>query len=276
MLFSVLMSVYKSDNAFYFRAAFASIIEQSLKPAEVILVKDGPVNKDLDLVISELSALYPALLKVVVLEKNMGLGYALDIGLAQCTHDIVARMDSDDISFANRFQQQIQVLQKNADIDLVGAWIAEFEGNIENVSSYRRTPETHDEIVRFSKRRSPFNHPSVVFRKAAILEAGGYHSYGTFEDYILWARFLMLGKKAYNIQQALVYFRIDANTYLRRGGFKKAMQEVRLQRDFFKMGFVSLPEFCSNVILRGCVRLVPNIMRIMIYKIVNRIKKIKY
>ena len=95
--FSVLMSVYHKDDPTYLDTALNSLTEQTAVPDEIVLVKDGPVSQQLEEVIDAFHKKF-CNLKIVALEKNSGLGNALNQGLKHCSHELVARMDSDDIS----------------------------------------------------------------------------------------------------------------------------------------------------------------------------------
>ena len=216
MNLSVLLSVYNKENPNYLVKSLDSIFSQTQSPVEVILVKDGPLNNELDGIIDLYVSQYPNL-KVFPLVTNQGLGKALNEGLKHCSYDIVARMDTDDIAKPDRFEKQLAIFEKYSDIDVVGAWIDEFEDDISEVKSVRKLPELPDDIRQFAKRRNPINHPVVMFRKSAVLAAGGYQHFPLFEDYYLWIRMLMNGAKFYNIQESLLYFRFSPEMFKRRG-----------------------------------------------------------
>ena len=167
MKFSVLLSVYCKESPIYFRESLNSILSQTLRPSEIILVEDGPLTEELDNEITRYLDLHPHL-KVITLSINQGLGKALNEGLKHCSYDIVARMDTDDIAKPDRFEKQLAVFEKYSDIDVVGAWIDEFEDDISDVKSVRKLPELPDDIRQFAKRRNPINHPVVMFRKSAV------------------------------------------------------------------------------------------------------------
>ncbi len=263
--FSVLMSVYANEKADYFQFSLQSIYNQTFVPDEILLVKDGPLTKELESIINNYSEL-----KVLTIEKNVGLGKALDEGLKHCTYDIIARMDTDDIAKSDRFEKQLAILIKNPDIDIVGAWIDEFEENVDNIKSTRKLPENHDEIFRFAKSRNPINHPVAMFRKQAVLDAGGYQHFPLFEDYYLWVRMLMNGAKFYNIQESLLFFRFSPEMFKRRGGWKYATTELKFQNKIRRMDFISYPRFFKNVLLRFVARIIPNSFRSCIYKKILR------
>ena len=157
----------------YFKASLDSIFHQTLLPDEVILVEDGPLTSELEQIVYDYSTRYPVL-KIVPLPTNQGLGKALNEGLKHCSYDLVARMDTDDIAMPDRFRRQIQIFEEHPEIDVCGAWVDEFEGNKRNILSTRKLPEYHEEIAAYAKRRNPINHPVVMFRKSAVIAAGGY------------------------------------------------------------------------------------------------------
>ena len=264
-MFSVLLSLYAKESPTFLASSLDSIFHQTLLPDEIILVKDGPLTVELDAIVSDYAARYP-ILKVIPLPQNQGLGKALNEGLKHCSYDIVARMDTDDISKPDRFEKQIAVFHKHPELDLVGAWIDEFEEDIHHVISTRKLPERHEDVMSYATRRNPVNHPVVMFRKSAVLAAGGYQHFPLFEDYFLWVRMLKNGAKFYNIQESLLYFRTSPNMFKRRGGWKYAMDEVRFQNVMRKMKMITWGRFLMNVAIRFPVRIMPNKLREVIYK----------
>jgi len=268
-MFSVLLSLYKKELPFYLQQSLNSLFSQTLLPDEIILVKDGPLTAELDAVVSDYTARYP-ILKVVPLTKNQGLGKALNEGLKHCSYDLVARMDTDDIAKPDRFEKQMKVFEEYPELDLVGAWIDEFEGTPQHVLSIRRVPETSEQILAYCKKRNPVNHPVVMFRKSAVLAAGGYLHFPLFEDYYLWVRMLRNGAKFYNIQESLLYFRTSSDMFKRRGGWKYAMDELRFQSMMRKMGMIGWKRFVLNVSIRFPARIIPNSLRGFFYKAYSR------
>ena len=229
------------------------------------MVKDGPLTTELDQVVEAYRQKHPEL-KVIPLPQNQGLGKALNEGLKHCSYDIVARMDTDDIAKPNRFEKQIKVLREHPDISVVSSWIDEFVDNPKHVISTRKLPETPDELYEYGKKRSPVNHPVVMFRKQAVLDSGSYIHYPLLEDYYLWARMMVNGVKFYNIQESLLYFRASLDMFRRRGGWDYALTEARLQFLFVGIGYISLGRFFKNIIGRFVVRLIPNGLRGWIYR----------
>lgn len=264
-MFSVLLSVYRNEHPAYLRQSLDSIFTQTLPPDEVVLVEDGPLTEDLWAVVKEYVQKY-SILKIIPLPKNVGLGQALNEGLKHCSCELVARMDTDDVAKPDRFEKQIAVFQAHPEVDVVGAWIDEFEGDTGNVVSVRKLPETHWKILKYARFRCPVNHPVAVFRKSAVLNAGRYLHFPLFEDYYLWVRMLMNGACFYNIPESLLWFRCSPDMFKRRGGWKYACDEYRFQKLMLNMDFISLTQFVQNVSLRFIPRIIPNQLRAVLYR----------
>jgi len=228
MKFSVLLSLYFKESPDFLHQSLDSIFAQTLPPDEVVLVEDGPLPYELHEVVNAYKNRHKEI-KVVALEKNGGLGRALSEGLKHCSFDLVARMDTDDVSKPWRFEKQVAFMETNLDIAVCGAWIDEFEGDVNNVRSTRKLPQWNDDIYEFGKKRNPMNHPVVMFRKSAVEVVGGYQPMPLFEDYYLWVRMLQHGCKFHNIQESLLDFRSCSDVFKRRGGMKYAWTEIVFQ-----------------------------------------------
>lgn len=263
--FSVLLSVYDREVAAHLDSALQSVVDQTAPPSEIVLVHDGPLNAKLHSVI-ENHRHGPIPLVEVVLRQNQGLGGALSIGLGRCRYDLVARMDADDISKPERFEEQLRCFEADPSLAVVGSWVDEFLGRVDNVTGVRTTPETHEEIREFAKRRSPVNHPAAMYKKSAVDAAGGYQAFHLNEDYYLWVRMLANGAKFYNIQQSLLFFRTSTDVFRRRGGVRYARQDILMQRKMLHLGLVTPFEVLGNVLLRAPVRLLPNRIRALVYR----------
>ena len=263
--FSLLMPVWAGDRPDFVRRAFNSAVhEQTRRPDEVVLVQDGPVPGELESCLTELVAAAPMPVTRVRLDENAGLGPALEAGLAACRHDIVARMDADDISLPHRFAVQLPLIE--AGVDLIGSALLEF-GLDERAIVGRRTPPTDPaEIVRYSRFADPFNHPTVVYRRSAVRAAGGYEHVPLMEDYLLFARMIAQGARVANVGEPLVLYRVGAGAYDRRGGRDLLRSEVELQRRLLREGFISRGQFLRNVAVRGGYRFVPVALRRRAYR----------
>lgn len=260
--FSVLMSVYYKEEAENLDECLESIFTQSLRPSEVVLVEDGPISDALKEVIEK----YRDLLGIVsvILEENVGLATALNAGIKKCSNDLVARMDTDDIVVAGRFKKQIEFLNEHPDYSVVGGFVEEWDQTFKVLGSVRRVPLTHKDIVKFSKRRSPVSHPSVMYRRQDVLSVGGYPDFYP-EDYALWILMLNKGMKFANLNEVLVRMRIESAITERRG-LKFFMGEIRIFQMMRTFRFINAFEFYSNVAIRAVVRLSPNFVKRYVYR----------
>ncbi|HEV2451789.1 MAG TPA: glycosyltransferase [Streptosporangiaceae bacterium] len=269
--FALLMPVYDGDQPDHLRRAFRSATrDQTLRPDQVIIVRDGPVRSELAECLEELqdNGLVPV--TFVPLERNGGLGPALDRGLAASWYDVVARMDADDVAMPNRFAVQIPLI---AEADIVGSGLLEFVNDIGDIVGQRVPPTDPDRIRSYARMHDPFNHPTVVYRRSAVLKAGGYGDLPLMEDYSLFARMLAGAARPVNVPEPLVYYRVGATAFKRRGGTALLRSELRLQREFRRSGFTTPAQYARNVIIRGGYRLVPWWFRRAVYRpIVSRLR----
>ena len=260
---SVLMSIYYKEKAEYFRKSLDSILEQTYLPDEIVLVKDGPLTKELEEIIKEYKN--KVNLKIVPLEKNMGLGLALREGILNCSNEIIIRMDTDDIMHPNKILEQVKIFDKNKNLILVGTNGYDFNKNQNDILSERILPEKNEEILRFSKRRCPFIHAGIGFKKSYVIEAGNYQDCFWFEDYDLFLRMLKLGE-GHNIQKNLLYIRSNFDVYERRGGILYIKNEIKALTKFYREGYLNLYYYLTNIVIRLGVRICGNNLRRMIYK----------
>lgn len=265
--FSVLLPVYHRDSPDFLRRAFDSVTTgQTLPPDEVVIVRDGPVGPELAALIETFVSTSPVRVVVVGLAKNVGLARALEQGLDRCTHEIVARMDADDVARPDRFEVQVPLVASG--LDLVGSAIEEFaDDEPEGRAGVVRTPPlTADEITRGARFHSPFNHPSVVYRRSAVAAAGGYVDLPLLEDYWLFVRMIQRSPHVLNVPEPLVLYRVGAGAYARRGGRRLLVSELRLQWRMRRIGFTTFSQFVRNVLVRGGYRLVPEALRRRAYR----------
>ncbi len=262
---SVLLPVWAGDRPEHLAEAFRSTVdEQTRRPDHVVIVRDGPVDDALARRIAELAAGSPVPVDVVVLERNVGLGPALDAGLAVCRHDVVARMDADDISMPHRFAVQMPIIESG--VDIVGSGLLEFGTHADDVVGTRTPPTDPADIVARARFADPFNHPTVVYRRDLVRAVGGYTDFALMEDYLLWAKMIVAGARVANVAEPLVRYRVGAGAYARRGGWRQLRAEVAMQQRFRALGFTTRTQLLRNVIIRGGYRLVPERLRRMAYR----------
>lgn len=257
--FSVAMSVYKKDNEKWFDKALESITNQTINPNEIILVIDGPISNSIQNIINKYTDICynkKIIFKTIYLAINKGLGNALKLALENCTHEIVARMDSDDIAVSTRFEQQLNILSKHPEIDILGGDILEFIDNNKDKTFKRIVPITDSKIKQYLKKRCPFNHMTVMYRKSSVLNVGSYMDIFWNEDYFLWIR--MAEKKCImaNTGTILVKVRINKDMYKRRGGIRYFKSEKFLQSYMLRKRMITIPEYCDNLLKRFIVQVI--------------------
>ncbi len=254
--FSVLMAVYKNDSPKYFKEAFESILNQTLQPKEIVLVRDGVVSVKLENTIKALVANQKIPIKLVALQKNVGLGRALSIGMKEISCDYVARMDSDDVSIPDRFKIQMEYIEKNPGASVYGSYITEFvEGEYNTI--LKKVPLTNTEIRKYSKYRNPINHVTAVFKKSDIEDAGGYMDMNSYEDYFLWLRVARLGFVMNNIPISLVMVRTGRPMIGRRIGLHILKNDYEFFKQIRKLKFIGNMTFIINMFIRIVVRMMP-------------------
>lgn len=265
--YSVLMSLYYKEDARNFRTAIYSMIKQTLPPDEIVLVEDGPLTDDLYAVINEVEKEYPQLVTLVIHEKNQGLGCALCHGVEIARNEIVARMDTDDIAVLDRCEKQFEFLNEHPDISIVGGQIEEFIDYISNVVGKREVPTTDKELKKYLKKRCPFNHMTVMFRKSDVIEVGNYKDWFWNEDYYLWIRLALANKKFANLPEILVKVRTGIDMYQRRGGKKYFKSERDIQKLLLKNGINGHFRYLVNVGERFIIQvLMPDWMRGIVFR----------
>lgn len=266
--FSVLLSVYYKENPVYLSQALNSIINQSILPNQIVIVKDGQLTKDLDLVIVNfIKANSTVQIKVVQLKENLGLGRALNTGLKECDYDWVARMDSDDICKFDRFKLMITEILNSKNISVIGSQIDEFRDDITNIVQQRKVKLNHDDIEADMSIRNPMNHVTVFFNKKDVLNVGSYEDVLFFEDYHLWTKMILNKMIFKNIPEATVSVRIGDDMIGRRHGFFYAKLELNFQKYLLKKKIITRKIFFRNIFFRVYVRIFPKVVLNQIYKI---------
>ena len=268
--YSVLMSVYHKEKPEYLKQAIASIQAQTLPTDDFVLVCDGPLNDALDAVIAKKQQEMGKILNVVRLAKNGGLGNAMNEGIKHCKNELVARMDSDDIAYQDRCEKQIAVFYKHPEVSICSGIVEEFTCTPDVVDAKRVPPEVHEEIVEFAKKRNPFNHPCVMYKKSAVEAVGSYQDFYLLEDYYLWLRMLMAGYQGYNIQESLLHMRAGSDMYLRRAGWKYAKTQARLFKFMKSQGFIDEGQYIKSCVIRSGSALAPNWLRKLMFEKVLR------
>lgn len=270
MNYSVLIPVHKGDDPEFFRQSVQSMLEQSVGSDDIVVVKDGPVTEGLEQILTQLQQDNPGRIHPLQLPVNVGLGMALNAGLEACRYELVARMDADDISLPQRCEQQLEMFAADPELDIVGCPVTEFSGDPSNVIGCRNVPATQQEILRFARRRDPFNHPTVMYRKSKVLTYGPYDNYRKNQDTALWIKLLDAGCKGANCTQPLFLFRFDDRTCKRRKSWVNTKLLLQIRWDGYRRGFNSLWDFLVVAAGQLCVFVVPVGLQQKLYQIFLR------
>lgn len=255
--FSVLMPVGNKEKPDNLKRCLESILNQTRKPDEIVVVKDGKFGKQLNNILKKYD------LKIIELNEHKGIGYALNIGIKNCKYNLIARMDSDDIALPNRFELQLNKFQENKNLTILGGQILEFDKD--NIKKIRNVPTKYKDILKYSKSRSPFNHMSVMYKKDAILKLGNYISTPHFEDYYLWIKALQNNYYVENLSEIIILANNTSSTMKNRGGLKYIKPTINFQKYLLKIKYINIFEFVKNVFIRLTVAIVPNKIRTIIY-----------
>lgn len=267
--YSVLMSIYIKENPAFLIQSLDSMLNQTVFPSEIVMVKDGLLTRELELVLEEYDSKFPGLFNFVSYDINHGLGYALHEGVLACSNEIVARMDTDDVARPDRMEKQLVAIESG--LDMVGSDVIEFVTSPDNPVAITDLPKGIDAIRSYSRRRNPFRHPPMTFRKSKVLEAGNYSSeFLYFEDWDLFNRMLACGYQADNLSEPLVAMRVSDDFYSRRGGsqylkYAKAFKRAQLERGYF-----TKRDYICSYLPHAIVCLMPNSIRALIYRVILR------
>ena len=264
--FSVLMSIYYKEKPEYLRQCFDSLLNQTVQANEWVIVKDGPLTEELEQVLHEYENKNPNLIKYVTFEKNQGLGLALRAGVPACSNELIARMDTDDICREDRFEVQLKEFLKDHNLDICGSHIKEFDENPEKCHSIRKVPLNNEEIIQYQRRRSAYNHVTVMFRKNSVLKSGNYEDAPLMEDDMLWTRMILAKCKGKNVDEYLVYVRTGLSMIERRGGWSYFKKYKASRKKVYELGLASYWDYIYTLIVQLIVALVPTSIRKFVFE----------
>lgn len=254
--YSVLSSVYYKENPEYLKLAIDSMLNQTVVTDDYVIVKDGPLTPELDKILEDYSKKYSCI-HVVALEKNSGLGAALNYGLSFCKNELVARMDTDDFSMPERCEKQIKLFQNDKSLDICGTFIDEFEDEIDNIHCTKEMPINMDAIVKYAHKRNPFNHPTVMYKKNIVENIGGYSEGHRGEDFELFTKMVFKGAKGYNIPESLLRYRAVSNQFERRSSLVDAKAVMSVVKKNYKSGYIKLQDLLFVIFMQSIGVIVP-------------------
>ena len=269
MDYSILQTVYKSDSPVYLKLTIESMLSQTLRSDDYVLVEDGPLPEELESVVGFYEKNYPEF-HVVRLASNVGLGKALNEGLPLCKNELIARMDSDDISMPNRCEKQVIAFENDPELDIVGCPVKEFVGTPDNIVGQRDVPLDNESIHKYVRRRDPFNHPTVMYRKSKVMKYGPYGDYRKNQDTDLWIKLLSNGCKARNLDEYLLMFRFDEGTYKKRKSWTNTKTLINIRWNAYKKKICSLWDFIVVAGAQLAIYIMPSSLQRFIYQHILR------
>ncbi len=266
MKLSVLLSIYQGTTADELVRCLQSIEAQSCLPDEIVMVRDGPVSNAVEEAIARFGHRTRLALRQLPFAENRGLGPALADGLEACRGELVARVDTDDVSVPERFAWQVEAFDSDPGLAVLGGLLEERyrDGRGEH-ELVRPAPIEPEAIRRAAVYRNPFNHPTVMFRRQVVLDCGNYQPMLWFEDYDLWVRLLQAGHRCRNLDRVLVSAEADRAYFERRGGLRYLDRELALARRFRALGFHGPWQSLRFICTRAGFRLVPLRLRSWLY-----------
>lgn len=270
MKISVLMSVYNKEKCEYLDVALKSIVSQTLMPDEIVIVKDGILNEELENVLKKYENSYKSLIKIYGINEHMGLGKALSYGAMKCSYEYIARMDSDDFYVPDRLEKQVGYLNEHSELDVLGGYIEEYDENLEVKLTTKKVPLTNEEIRKAIKFECPMNHGTTIMKKAKLLEAGNYDE-TIIEDYDLWARMILKNAKMTNMPVVLSKNRTGIRMYKKRSSenYIKGIKEI--ENKLYKYGLINRMECTINKIVRISIAKAPIKLKFKIYSFMRKI-----
>lgn len=254
--YSVLSSVYINEKPEYLRKSIESMVSQSVQTNDYIIVKDGPITPELQKVLDEYTDRYPYI-RVFSYEKNRGLGYALNFGISKCKNELIARMDTDDIALPNRCQRQLFEFMSNPALDIVGTSIYEFKDNEDDIITVKNMPESAEDIRNYARRRNPFNHPTVMYKKKSVINCGGYIEGQRGEDFALFTKMVFEGCITRNINEKLFLYRADESQFKRRSSYMDSKVVITIAKRNLRSKYISISDYCFIVISQYVGMLLP-------------------
>ena len=211
-LVSVIMSTYKEEEIFL-RQAIESILNQTYKDFEYIIILDNPDNNLHIRIIKEYANLDKRI-KFYVNEKNMGLTASLNKGLGLAKGKYICRMDADDISINKRIENQKKYIEEN-DYDLIGGISQMIDENGKSIYSIKKVPTNMDKIKKALRYNQIISHPTWFGKKEVFDKLNGYRNMPLCEDYDFTLRAVLNGYKISNIDETVLKYRMTSSSISR-------------------------------------------------------------
>lgn len=206
---SVVMSIY-NENIDEIKASIDSILNQTYENIEFIIILDNPTRLDIKTLLAEYQKI-DSRIKVIYNQKNEGLALSLNKGLEIATGEYIARMDSDDISLQDRLKIQLEFLEENKNIDLIGSDVIKINEKGQKIGELK-SEYRYEKILKVIKYRNCFTHPSIFFRKNILKKIKGYRNFPCAQDYDFLYRIVDNGYKVENLNKKLLKYKVRSKS----------------------------------------------------------------
>ena len=268
--FSVVMSVFTGDLILPFKQAVHSLLMQTCPPDEIIIVADGPLGSELEKSLDNFSK--NCFIRAIKLEINVGPGMAKHHAVLASRNTLIAIMDADDIALPERFEKQLNEFALG-DVDILGGFIEEFSDIPGDLEIIRKVPLDKSSILKFTKRRNPINHVTLMFKKDIYQDVGGYSSKRHSEDWDLIIRMLNHGAGIRNIPEVLVHVRAGEKMLSKRKKFRNAKDQINTFVTIYQLGFINSYYLVTNIFISIISVIIPKTGLSLIYRLFLRNKK---
>ena len=263
--YSVLMSVYAGEKPEFLKQSIDSMINQTYPTDDFVLVCDGELTDELDKVIKEYENTCKCF-RTLRFKNNIGTGKCANAGIAACKNEYIVKMDSDDISLPDRCEVSMYLCTKHPKIDMLGAYIEEFDSESGEFVSIKKTPCGNGDIHRYARRRNPFNNQTLVYKKSLAQKVGGYSGIKRCEDYEFVVKMLADGARGRNLDKVLVRYRITKGNYERRKNWANTRSFISVRWRIYRSGFSHLSDFVVPCAVQLVLFVLPKSLTGKIYK----------
>ncbi len=240
--YSALMTVYRKVAPRHFAESTKRVLAQTLPTDNFVIVCDGLLTPELDDVIEKIQGRYPGVIDVLRLPENVGTAVATQRGIERCRHNLVMKLDADDLCIPERAEIQVAVFDEDPELSICGSYMAEFIDGSDEPAQVRVVPLEQEDILAYSRRRNPFNNITIMYKRDDVLAAGGYGTLRRAQDYELYVRMLHKGYRARNIETVLSSARLDADNLARRATLNNLKGFLLVRWTIFRNGYSSLPD----------------------------------
>ena len=264
------MTVYDKELPANLNESLESMLMQTYPPEELVLVCDGALTCELNIIAKSFQSEFRDTIKIIRTDENAGAGTANNAGIKACSCQIIIKMDSDDISLPDRCAKQIMLFAMHPELDIVGTFVEEFDSGTGETVSIKKMPVKQEQILKYARRRNPFNRQTIAFKKAAAVKAGGYSDLKLCEDYEFIVRMLQNGAVGQNIPETLVRYRTYGGDFKKRGSWKQTKGFIKVRRIIHSSGFSSFADMVIPCALQLGLFILPSSFTGWVYKKILR------